>query len=68
MKTKIAHIQGALGGWFEPEGVQGWMVVPSAITFSLIKDQWMRKQQQMSVMVQLILDPTGHAGGTPIFV
>ena len=33
MKTKIAHIQGALGGWLEHEGVQGWMVVPSAITF-----------------------------------
>ena len=33
MKTKIAHIQGALGGWLEHEGVQGWMVVPPAITF-----------------------------------
>ena len=33
MKTKIAHIQGALGVWLEHEGVQGWMVVPSAITF-----------------------------------
>ena len=33
MKTRIAHIQGALGGWLEHEGVQGWMVVPSAITF-----------------------------------
>merc|ERR1711994_376328 len=41
---------------------------PLSHNFSLIKGQWMRKQQQMSVMVQLILDPTGHAGGTPILV